>query len=299
MIAVIVVVPPLLGPALGLDTYRASTPSAGERVALPNGRHLNVVAAGEGEPVVLVHGLPGGAVQMQALARELGARGFRTILYDRMGWGHSSARQGELYSLEQNARELIELLDALHIEQANLVGYSYGGGVVQEAARIAPERIRSAVLLSSVGPQQTPRLPGIAQQLLFSPPVLHWTLSTQFTAMAIAGGSFTAMFAPDPMSRPDVDAQLATMAMGDSPTTWVEEAEQARIDIEKLEPERLVCPVLLLQGMADQIVEPQVAEALHKAIPGSRLERIDAAGHGMAITRAPDIAARIATFLNE
>jgi len=49
---------------------------------------------------------------------------------------------------------LVELLDSLNIGRAQLVGFSMGGGVVLSAADIAPRRVASIVMLSSIGVQE-------------------------------------------------------------------------------------------------------------------------------------------------
>src|SRR5207247_573753 len=49
---------------------------------------------------------------------------------------------------------LIELLDALHVAKAQLVGFSMGGGVVLSTADLAPDRVASIVMLSAIGVQE-------------------------------------------------------------------------------------------------------------------------------------------------
>lgn len=298
LVAMVALLPPIVGPALGLDSYRRSMPVPDQSIALPSGQQLNVVSEGSGEPVVLVHGLPGGESQMAPLAQALARKGLRAIRYDRMGWGHSSPRGGEPYSLEQNARELLALLDALDLRHANLIGYSFGGGVIQKLAQLAPGRIHSAALIASVGPTRRVSAPGAIQRIVFSAPMITWSLSTQVTAMAAARGTFEALFYPDPISQRDIDAQLATLTLGDTIQTWVRESREARGGFALLEPQALRSPVLLLHGTDDRMVPIGVANDLARSIANSTLVKLNDAGHGMVITRAEDIAERIAAFMH-
>ena len=103
--------------------------------------------------IVLVHGLPGCAYDWTPLPERLAALGRRVIAYDRVGYGYSSPRGTESdYTYDDNASELLELLEILDVSDTTLVGWSYGGGVVIRAGLRGSERIGRLVLLGSVGP---------------------------------------------------------------------------------------------------------------------------------------------------
>jgi pimeloyl-ACP methyl ester carboxylesterase/membrane protein DedA with SNARE-associated domain len=102
--------------------------------------------------IVLVHGSPGDNGEVSALARLLGER-YRTIAPDLPGFGGSS-RDVPDYSNLAHARYLLELLDSLHIAKAHLLGFSMGGGVVLQMENLAPERVRSIIMLSAIGAQE-------------------------------------------------------------------------------------------------------------------------------------------------
>jgi pyruvate dehydrogenase E2 component (dihydrolipoamide acetyltransferase) len=58
------------------------------------------------------------------------------------------------YSFRAHSLYLIELLDALHVGKAQLVGFSMGGGVVLSTVDLAPGRVASIVMLSAIGVQE-------------------------------------------------------------------------------------------------------------------------------------------------
>src|SRR5712691_1261710 len=99
-------------------------------------------------PILLVHGSPGSSEVLQKLAELLAPR-FRVIVPDLPGFG-ASTRDLPDYSFRAHGEYLIELLDALHIDRAQFVGFSMGGGVVLSIADLAPQRVASLVMLSAI-----------------------------------------------------------------------------------------------------------------------------------------------------
>ena len=103
-------------------------------------------------PVVLIHGSPGSSEVLQPLMEELGNR-HRLIAPDLPGFGNST-RDLPDYSFRAHAEYVWELLDNLGIRRVHLVGFSMGGGVVLNMARIAPERVASITMLSALNVQE-------------------------------------------------------------------------------------------------------------------------------------------------
>lgn len=102
--------------------------------------------------VLLVHGSPGDGSEVGRLGALVGRR-WRAIAPDLPGFGGSSPNVPD-YSIRAHARYLLELMDSLHVARAHLVGFSMGGGVVEEMARQAPDRVLSLTLLSAIGVQE-------------------------------------------------------------------------------------------------------------------------------------------------
>jgi len=90
-------------------------------------------------PVLLVHGSPGSSEVLQKLAELLAPR-FRVIVPDLPGFG-ASTRDLPDYSFRAHGEYLIELLDALYVPKAQLIGFSMGGGVVLSVAHLTPGRV--------------------------------------------------------------------------------------------------------------------------------------------------------------
>lgn len=175
LVAAVVVLPPLWFAVFGDPAAPAKMPPPGRRVELPDGLGVNVLDKGEGPPVVLVHGLPGSAYDWRNLQDELASRGRRVIAYDRVGYGHSDGRPpGATFGVDDNARDLLALLEALDLRDATVVGWSYGGSTAIAAAKRDPQRIGRLVLVGSAGPGAPDRRPPAFVRLLMSDPGLLW-----------------------------------------------------------------------------------------------------------------------------
>jgi pimeloyl-ACP methyl ester carboxylesterase len=114
-----------------------------------NGIELHVADAGEGAPVVLLHGFPelwySWRHQLQALADG----GYHAIAPDLRGYGGSSApSEIEGYSFEAVCGDLIALLDGLQEQQAVFIGHDWGAAVAWQLALERPDRVPAVAGLS-------------------------------------------------------------------------------------------------------------------------------------------------------
>jgi pimeloyl-ACP methyl ester carboxylesterase len=102
-----------------------------------------------GEKVVFIHALGCNLDLWDAIVPLIPA-GFQSIRYDLSGHGRSAAGPHE-FSIEDHARDLIQVLDECGAEDANLVSVSVGGMIALAAALMEPSRIRSLVLCATAG----------------------------------------------------------------------------------------------------------------------------------------------------
>jgi len=101
--------------------------------------------ASDAPVLLLMHGVGGNARSSRAQLDGVSDR-FRVIAWDAPGYGESALREP---SLESYSRAVLELLDALKIQSAHMLGHSMGGVVAQGAAALAPARTRSLILSST------------------------------------------------------------------------------------------------------------------------------------------------------
>ncbi|MCP5184006.1 MAG: alpha/beta hydrolase [Pseudomonadales bacterium] len=292
VIAGVVLLPPLTGLLPAQSRWKQAAPQSGERVAIGQDQFLHVLPC-EGCSTVLVHGLPGGIAQLQPLAEALRGLGEPALVYDRAGWGLSSRRADTVPTLASNAQDLIALLDARQLRAVDLVGFSFGGGVAQTVAMLAPGRVRSLVLVSSIAPRRQAQSRGLMERLVLNEGVMRWSLSSRALARGLMDDAFVSLFHPEPVPESHVTAQLATMTQGQSIATWLVEGSVAEAGVA---PEGIRAPVLVLHGADDAIVPVDVGRELASRIPRAQLVVLPATGHGMVLTHAAALARHIRDF---
>jgi pimeloyl-ACP methyl ester carboxylesterase len=271
-------------------------PPPGRAVEIAPGTSVNLIEAGAGPAIVLVHGHPGCAYDWAPLQTELARRGHRAIAYDRVGYGRSDGRAPGRISVETNAAELVRLLAALELREVTLVGWSYGGGTSIVAAKRDPSRIARLALVGSVGPGVEERSAVPAPLIDFlAGPVLSWVSSVPPAARRLRAAMTTAAFHPDAV--PDwFRTQLAAnFARPHTLATFRSEGRDLGGEAD-LDPGPIELPILVIHGDEDRLVPLAVAETLHARAPGSDLRVIPRAGHMPPITHAALLADAIADF---
>ena len=114
--------------------------------------------AGEGPPVVLIHGMVNSSRHWNKVALGL-ADSHTVVAPDLIGHGDTAAMRGD-YSIGAHAARIRDLLATIGIDRATLVGHSFGGGVAMQFFYQFPQRVERLVLVSSggLGPQVSPLL---------------------------------------------------------------------------------------------------------------------------------------------
>jgi len=299
LLALAVVAGPLLASELlGWSPDPSHLPPRHRTIDLPDGRSVHVAETGDpdGVPVVLVHGLPGAIHDWASFPDALAAAGpYRVVAYDRIGYGYSSREASEErgYTYASNAAELRGLLDALGMERAVLVGWSYGGAVVQTAAARHPERASHLVLVGSLGPTFAPAEEGDALgSLLRSPlaePVLAWVRSVPPLSQATTRAALAESFARERAIPPGwLETTRALLALPGTLHTLVQETR--RSDPAALQPARLQVPALVVHGAEDYAVPYSVGEDLHRRLPDSRFVPVLQGSHMLPVTHPAELA---------
>lgn len=186
---------------------------------------LHVAEAGEGPPIVLLHGWPQHWWIWRFVIGEL-ARSHRVICPDLRGHGWSQAPRGS-YAKATLAADILALLDVLELERTPVVGHDWGGWTAFLLALEAPERVSSVLALGIPHPwfrtKRSPRVPLFgAYQLLVSTPLLGQAalrgVPALFERLVRAGATNQGAFTPEDLrlySRilRDADHAAATTAL--------------------------------------------------------------------------------------
>src|ERR1700754_2896166 len=116
-----------------------------------NGVRLHYQRAGEGRPLLLLHGLVGSVKNWRQNIRFL-AQHANVYAVDLLNMGESDRVPGLDSSLEATADRVAACMDALGLEVADIAGHSHGGAVAMMLAARHPERVRRLVLFAPANP---------------------------------------------------------------------------------------------------------------------------------------------------
>ncbi len=132
----------------------AATTASEPRRVEASGRRIRCVVQGEGgDAVVMVHGFGGRLENWSANQASLAAGGRTVVALDLPGHGESSMDVGS-GSLDELATVVLDVMDALSIDRAHLVGHSMGAAICLVLADRVPGRVRSLTLVGPAGTGQ-------------------------------------------------------------------------------------------------------------------------------------------------
>jgi pimeloyl-ACP methyl ester carboxylesterase len=259
-----------------------------------NGVDLHLACAGDGPPLLLLHGWPQHWWSWRHVIGRL-AQSYRVIAPDLRGWGWSEAPPGD-YAKATFAADILALLDAEGLEQVKVIGHDWGGYTAFLLALEHPERITRMVTLDIPPPwseRLRPRHLGapvlLAYQLPLAIPGLGariLTSSTGFVRAVIRGGSGPGMrWRAEELDAYAVPLRDPARAAASSACyrTFLTRELPSGLAGRGHRPADLSVPTLLIMGGSSPL---QRVLAPHPA-PQLRIEVIPGAGHFIP-EEAPD-----------
>lgn len=253
-------------------------------VAVP-GAILRGDRKGDGQALVLIHGMASDRRDMDVFWDGL-SEGRTLVRYDLRGFGLSRAEAGVAFD---HASDIVAMLDALGIAQADLIGVSMGGGVAANVALTQPPRVRRLVLIC--------------------PAIMAWQYSDEWrgqwrsVAAAMKAGDVDrarALWLQHPMFDGTRDgpfgAHLRAAVGRYEGRQWLKDDHRDVLpDIERLH--QLTAPTLLVTGEHDVPDLRLIADVVEASVPDVR--RIDVPGaHHLVHLDAPEVVlGAIDTFL--
>ena len=242
---------------------------------------------GEGEPLLMIMGFLSDA-RMWILQTTAFSPQFKCITFDNRGVGRSSIPPGP-YTMEQMAGDAIAVLDDAGIERAHVLGISMGGAIAQHVALKAPERIRSLTLAATwCEPNQwLTRLGEMGR------------LATEFGQEAFARSVLLWLFTPRlVIEQPDVLTMIEQMIMAEPPHPEAFTNQIAAVDGHDTREQlrQIEAPTLVMVARRDFMVPPELGRAVHRSIPGSRLEELDG-GHAFSAENVAEFNRVVLEFL--
>jgi len=236
---------------------------------------IHFVEAGEGAPIILIHGFGASTFSFRHTIPEL-ARHFRVIALDLKGFGLSERPPGGDYSLTAQARLVNEFMESTDIPRAAVLGHSMGGEVAMRLAINHPERVERLILVDSAsGREVRHRAPGSRFLRPLLPVVALFTLhSRRFRRLSLR----SAVYDPAHLTPEVLDGYFRPTRIRGH-LRGLGELMASRGNDPPLDPSAIVQPTLILWGEEDRWLPVSQGQHLHEQICGSRMVIIPKAGH--------------------
>jgi len=259
------------------------------KIARVRGIEMAYDDEGEGAPVVFLHGFPFNRSMWREQADALRAT-CRVVAPDLRGHGGTTA-VGEPATMEEVAEDVAALLDVLGIGRAIVCGLSMGGYVTLAFFRKYAGRVRALVLADTRPQADTEE--GRREREETAQRALKDGMEP------IADAMLPKLLSSSTRERrPDVVERVRAMVLGMRPAGAAAALRGAALRRDQTDLLPLIkVPTLVVVGSEDVIAPPSVAEAMREKIEGSRLVRIEGAGHVSNVERPGEFNRALVDFL--
>ncbi|MDI3497371.1 alpha/beta fold hydrolase [Archaeoglobus sp.] len=248
-----------------------------------DGLKLRYFECGEGEPLILIHGL-GDCIEGWTFQYDDFSKHFRVVALDLRGFGMSDVP--ESISVEDFARDVKNLMDHLGIERANLLGLSMGGVVCMEFYRQYPEMMKSLVLANTLH-----KLPD-AGRAMFEQRLKLLESSPDMTQIA----EFIAEMSIH-QDRPELKELVKTIIRKNNKEFYTKvTAELGRINYEDLLP-KIEVPTLVITAEFDVTTPPALGREIASLIPKAEIKEVRNAAHLAKIENPEEFNLYVVEFL--
>jgi pimeloyl-ACP methyl ester carboxylesterase len=272
-------------------------PPQGQFVEI-DGVRLHYVERGTGRPLVLLHG-NGSMIQdfESAGLIDMAAQNYRVIVFDRPGFGHTSRPRNVIWSADAQADLFMEALVRLNVQQAVVLGHSWGASIAIALAVRHPAFVQALVLASGyyfptaradVLVQSGPAIPGLGD-------ILAYTLSP-ILSRVLWPVMLRKLFGPRPVPH---KFQSFPKALAVRPSQIRASAAEAAMMIPAAihaskSYSELSLPIIIVAGEDDRLIDiDEQSGRLHSEVKQSKMHRIPGAGHMVQQSATGDVMSAI------
>lgn len=230
-----------------------------------NGIAVSCSETGDGEPVVMLHGGESDKNQYRVLVDHLGD-GIRSISYDQRDCG-STLADDEPYTLRTLADDAVGLMDALGLQRAHVMGFSYGGILALQVGLYHPSRVQSLVV--GAAPYSHAAIKS------------HLGNITEMSPEDHRSHMLNSWLTPQGQANPELVGALEAALSGTSARPGSRRvAATANYDMSGV-ASGIDVPTLLIYGDQDPLGRAEYGHRLHEELPNSELVLLEEARHAM------------------
>ena len=246
---------------------------------------------GEGPAVLMAHGSPGGYDQGMAFSRLVESPGLTFIAVSRPGYLRTPLSVGK--TPEEQADIYVALLDALHIEQAAIIGLSGGGPSALQFALRHSDRCSGVVMICALARRYYEKdvgqsLPPVIRlvrrfadrMLLFDPALFLMELLAKWHPKTVALGEVFRTIAIHRLRKAGYDNDMEQFAT-----------------ITAYPLKYITAPTLVLHGTADYTVSFAEAEFVASKVPHAKLITVEGGDHAFYVTHKEQVVPPLRAFL--
>jgi len=242
---------------------------------------IHYMVAGQGKPLVLVHGLAGRAENWLALVPEFTRNGYQVYAVDLLGYGRSQQPDVD-YSIALETDILRQFLDSQRLTQPDIAGWSMGGWITLKFAAEHAERVHRLILMDSAGLLYDAKNASALRPKTQAELAHMWDVLT-----------------PHPQPFPGYVARdiLRNFAVNDWVVGRALDSMRTGRDLMDGKMQSVTMPVLIIWGKQDVLTPLFIGERMHVAMPQSLLDIYDDTGHLAPTDRAGQVSRSVVAFL--
>ncbi|HAQ21416.1 MAG TPA: alpha/beta hydrolase [Prolixibacteraceae bacterium] len=253
--------------------------SRAEYIKVESNVHLHITDAGEGKPIVLIHGWPLSDEMYEYQYNDLVNKNFRVIGITLRGFGKSDKPFGA-YHYDVHALDIKRVLDKLDIKDAMLVGFSMGGAIaVRFVSAYNETQVSKLVLAGAAVPVWTQR-----EDFPYNLPqsAVDDLIKLNYKDRPKLLSNFAKIFSATETSLNEgIGSWLNGIGLSASSHAMAECLVALRDTDLRPDLEKIAIPTLILHGKNDKICSFDLAEQAKAGIANSKLVAFEKSGHSL------------------
>jgi pimeloyl-ACP methyl ester carboxylesterase len=264
-----------------------------QRVIELGDRFVSYVDEGNGDPIIMLHGIPTWGYLWEGMLPVLN-RSHRVLIPDLLGFGYSDKSDRFDRAIDRQAEIIDKWMQALGLPNASIAGHDIGGGVALRLATLFPQRVRQLCVMNTVCYDSWP----IEAMLQLGHPEAWRTMSAATVAALLRRALKRGCESTPPAAFLDGLLASYTTAVGKLSLIRNAAALNTNLTMEIIPwLSGIRVPTLILWGEEDTFQVAKYADRLALDIPGSRLIRIPHARHFVMVDQSEAVARHLDEWL--